>query len=381
MSFDGLKYVVVGSGFWGSVFAERIASVLNQKVLVIDKRNHTGGNSYSYIDKQTGVECHKYGCHIFHTDMKNIWDYVNGFSGFNAYKHKILITSKNKVYSMPVNLATINSYYNSNMTPSEAEALLKKERVKIKDPKNFEEKALSLIGRGLYETLIKNYTVKQWETDPKNLPSEIIARLPVRTSYDDNYYYDTYQGIPLEGYGGMIKKILSHKNITVKLNTDYYEIKNFLPENCKIIFTGMLDKFFGYKYGELKWRSLKFKWKRYNLRDFQGNAAMNFSDLDIPYTRIHEFKHYHPERKKVFESSKTIVCFEYPAGYKNGEEPFYPVNDEKNNYLHSKYLNEASKNKNIIVGGRLGAYRYWDMDKTIADSLNTFDSLCRKKFI
>lgn len=381
MNFDGLKYIVVGSGFWGAVFAERIASVLNKKVLVIDKRDHIGGNCYCETDKQTGIECHKYGCHIFHTSVKNVWDYINRFSEFNGYKHKVLITSKNKVYSMPVNLATINSYYNLNLTPFEAESLLKKERIKIKNPRNFEEKAVSLIGWGLYETLIKNYTVKQWGTDPKNLPAEIITRLPVRTNYNDNYYYDIYQGIPVEGYTKLLRKILTHRNIEVKTSVDYYDISEKIPKDCKIIFTGTLDKLFGYKYGRLKWRSLKFKWQKINRRDFQGNAAMHFADLDVPYTRIHEFKHYHPERKEFFESGKTIICYEYPADYKTGREPYYPVNDKENNSLHSKYLYEAGKNKNITVGGRLGSYRYWDMDKTIENSLNAFNIFARAKYI
>ncbi|MDD5021717.1 MAG: UDP-galactopyranose mutase [Endomicrobiaceae bacterium] len=381
MNFGGLKYIVVGAGFWGSVFAERLASVLNEKILVIDKRNHIGGNCYSKTDKKTGIECHQYGCHIFHTSLKNVWDYVNRFSEFNGYKHKVLILNKNKVYSMPVNLATINSYYNLNLTPVEAEALLKKEKDKIKNPKNFEEKAISIIGSGLYGTLIKNYTTKQWGTDPKNLSPEIIARLPVRTNYNDNYYYDMYQGIPIEGYTGLFGKILAHKNITVKLNTDYYEIKNMLPKDCKIIFTGMIDKFFDYKHGGLAWRSLKFKWKRYNRSDFQGNAAMHFADLDIPYTRIHEFKHYHTERTKIFESKKTVICYEYPADYKNGMEPYYPVNDKENNYLHAKYIKEAVKNRNIIIGGRLGSYQYWDMDKTIENALNTFNDFINKKYM
>ncbi len=376
MSFYGLKYLVVGTGFWGSVFAERIASVLNEKVLVIDKRKHIGGNCYSYIDEKTGIECHKYGSHIFHTSLQNVWDYVNRFSGFNNYKHRVLITSKNKVYSMPVNLATVNSYYNLNLKPFEADAFLKKEKGKIKNPSNFEEKAISLIGKRLYEAFIKNYTFKQWGTNPKNLPAEIITRLPVRTNYDDNYYYDIYQGMPLNGYTGIISNILSHKNITVRTDCDYYDIKNKLPKNCKIIFTGMPDKLSDYKYGRLRWRSLKFKWERHNCADFIGNAAMNFADLDVPYTRIHEFKHYHPEKKAIFEAPTTVICFEHPQQYREGREAYYPVNDKKNNELHEKYMNEISKNKNIIIGGRLGSYRYWDMDKTIENSLSTFKNYC-----
>lgn len=372
MGFDGLKYIVVGTGFWGSIFAERLASVLNEKVLVIDKRSHIGGNSYSEIDKKTGIECHKYGSHIFHTGSKNVWDYINKFSGFNTYKHKVLINSKNKIYSMPINLGTINSFYNLNLNPFEVDSFLKKEKGKIKNPKNFEEKAISLVGHKLYETFIKNYTIKQWGTDPKKLPTEIITRLPVRTNYNADYFSDTYQGMPLGGYSDLFQKLLAHRNIEVKLGLDYYKIKNKIPKDCKIIFTGMIDRFFDYKYGHLDWRSLKFVWQRHNYADFQGVATVNYADLDVAYTRIHEFKHYHPERKNIFESQKTTICIEYPQNYKEGKEAYYPINNKKNMDLYAKYKKEILKNKNIIIGGRLGSYQYWDMDKTIENSLNTF---------
>lgn len=378
MSFDGLKYIVVGAGFWGSVFAERLASVLNEKVLVIDKRNHIGGNSYSQTDKKTGVECHKYGSHIFHTSSKNVWDYVNKFSGFNTYKHKVLINSQNKIYSMPINLGTINSFYNLNLKPFEVDSFLKKEKGKIKNPKNFEEKAVSLIGYKLYEAFIKNYTLKQWATDPKNLPAEIITRLPVRKSYNADYFSDKYQGIPLDGYSGLFHKLLSHRNIEVKLGLDYYKIKNKIPKDCKIIFTGMIDKLFDCKYGQLDWRSLKFVWKRYNYVDFQGTTVINYTDLDVAYTRIHEFKHYHPERKNIFESQKTTICIEYPQNYQEGKEAYYPINNKKNTDLYTKYRKEILKNKNVIIGGRLGLYEYWDMDKTIDNALNSFNDFVNK---
>jgi len=372
VGFDGLKYIVVGAGFWGSVFAERLASVLNEKVLVIDKRKHIGGNSYSEKDIKTGIECHKYGSHVFHTSSQDVWKYINKFSGFNTYQHKVLINSKNKIYSMPVNLGTINSFYNLNLKPFEVDSFLKKEKGKIKNPKNFEEKAVSLIGYNLYEAFIKNYTLKQWKTDPKNLPAEIITRLPVRKNYNADYFADKYQGMPLDGYYGLFNKLLEHRNIEVKLGVDYYKIKNNVPKDCKIIFTGMIDRFFDYKYGHLDWRSLKFVWQRHNYADFQGVATVNYADLEVDYTRIHEFKHYHPERKNVFESKKTIICIEYPQDYKEGKEAYYPVNNKKNTGLYAKYKKEILKNKNIIIGGRLGSYQYWDMDKTIENSLNTF---------
>jgi len=380
MQYNGLKYLVVGSGFWGSVFAERIASELNEKVLVIDKRSHIGGNSYSEIDKSTGIEYHKYGSHIFHTSSQKVWNYINKFTEFNNYKHKVLTTYKNKVYFMPINLSTINSYYDLNLKPYEAEEFLQKEILKsnIKEPKNLEEKAISLIGKPLYEAFIKGYTQKQWENDPKNLPAEIITRLPVRKNYNINYFADAYEGIPLNGYGEAIKNILSHPNIEVQLNTDFYDIKEQIPQDCKIIFTGMMDKLFDYKYGELEWRSLNFEWQNQNVADYQGTTVMNFGDIEVPYTRIHEFKHFHPERKDVFTQDKTIISLEYPKTFKAGDEAYYPINNKRNSDMYELYKKEIEKSSNIIVGGRLGAYKYWDMDKAIENALNTFDVLKNK---
>lgn len=381
MSFEGLKYLVVGGGFWGAVFAERIATVLNERVLVIDKRNHIGGNSYSEIDSETGIEYHKYGSHIFHTDSQKVWDYINNFTSFNNYKHKVLATCKNKVYFMPINLSTINMYYNLNLSPSEAEDFIKKEIMKsnIKEPKNLEEKAISLIGKPLYEAFIKGYTQKQWSTAPVNLPAEIITRLPVRMDYNVNYFDSLYQGIPLGGYKKLFQNILSHKNIELKLNTDYYDIKDQIPATCKIIFTGMVDELFNYKYGKLNWRSLKFDWQKFDVSDYQGTTVMNFSDAEIPYTRIHEFKHFHSERQEIFESQSTIVCLEYPQNYISGAEAYYPINNKENNDIYALYQKEIEKNPNLIVGGRLGAYKYWDMDKTIENALNTFNLLFNKE--
>lgn len=382
MQYTGLKYLVIGSGFWGSVFAQQIASELNEKVLVIDKRDHLGGNSYSEIDAKTGIEYHKYGSHIFHTSSQMVWDYVNKFSKFNAYKHKVLTTYKDKVYFMPINLSTINSYYNLNLKPYEAEAFILEEIKKenINNPKNLEEKAISLIGRPLYEAFIKGYTQKQWETPPTNLPAEIITRLPVRKNYNVNYFSDKYEGIPINGYGEIIKKILSHPNIELKLNTDYYDIKEQIPADCKIIFTGMLDKFLNYKYGALDWRSLDFEWKTHDVADYQGTTVMNYGDIEVPYTRIHEFKHFHPERKEMFNKNQTLISIEYPKTFKIGEEAYYPINDEKNTKIYNLYKEEIKKNPNIIIGGRLGAYKYWDMDKAIENALDTFDLFKKEEF-
>lgn len=382
MSYNGLKYLVVGSGFWGAVFAERIASVLNEKVLVIDKRNHMGGNSYSEVHSDTGIEIHKYGCHIFHTGSQKVWDYINRFSRFNNYKHKVLTTHKNKVYPMPINLATINMYYNLNLKPSEAEIFIKEEVSKSKineEAKNLEEKAISLIGKPLYEAFIKGYTQKQWGTNPKELPNEIITRIPVRTDYNLNYFESLYEGVPIQGYNKLFQNLLSNKNIDLQLNTNYTDIKKQIPSSCKIIFTGMVDELFDYKYGKLDWRSLIFEWQNHNVADYQGTAVMNFSDVEVKHTRVHEFKHLHLERQDIFNSHKTLVSLEFPKTYTIGDEAYYPINNQKNSALYALYEKEIAKTPNLIVGGRLGSYKYWDMDKTIENSLETFDELLKKE--
>lgn len=369
-----MQYFIVGSGLWGSVMAERIASQLNEKVTVFEKRNHTGGNSHSSIDEETGIECHRYGSHIFHTSLPEVYEYINKFVTLNNYHHRIPVMHNGKVYSMPINLATINNFYNRTMTPTEAGEFLAKEieRDRVENPANLEEKAISLIGRPLYDAFIKNYTRKQWNKDPKELPAGIITRLPFRTSYNDNHFSDLWQGIPVEGYCGLFERLLSHPNITVELNTDYRDVKDKLPRDAKIIYTGMPDELFDCKYGPLAWRSLDFEWETAPVRDYQGCAVMNFTDANPPYTRIHEFKHYHPERTEPFNQDKTVICREYPRDYAKGKEAYYPVNDEVNNDIYARYRAEAEKNPNLILGGRLASYRYWDMDKAINDALQSF---------
>lgn len=367
-------YFIIGSGIWGSVLAERIASVIQQPVIIIDKRDHIGGNCYSSLDEKVGIECHRYGSHIFHTSLPQVWEYLSQFCEFTSYRHKVLITHGSKVYAMPINLFTINAFYGKNFTPTEAEAFLAAEiaRDHIANPANLEEKAISLIGRPLYEAFIRNYTRKQWGREPKDLPAAIINRLPFRTCYNMDYFTDMWQGVPKDGYFNLFKNMLTHPNITVRLNCDYADIKREIPSDAIVIYTGMPDQLFDYKYGELEWRSLRFEWETVPTRDFQGTTVMNYADLDVPFTRIHEFKHYHPERIGPFGSEKTVICREYPATYHKGDEAYYPVNDERNNALYAMYAKEADKTPGLILGGRLGAYRYWDMDKAVADALLTF---------
>ena len=370
-------FFIVGAGFFGAVLAERIARELQSPVTIFEQRAHFGGNSYSALDPETGIECHRFGSHIFHTSIPKVWHYITKFTEFTGYRHLVLTKHKGQVFSLPINLATINQLYQKNFTPKEAEDFLAEEiaKDKIANPKNLEEKAISLIGRTLYTAFIQNYTKKQWACDPKELPAEIITRLPVRTSYNNNYFADTWQGLPKDGYFTLFKNLLAHPNITIKYNCSYASIKAELPTSCKIIYTGIPDALFDYKFGRLPWRSLNFEWETLPIQDYQGIATMNYADADVPYTRIHEFKHYHPERQIPFNLKQTIICREYPKTYTPNDEPYYPINNAANNQLYALYAAEAKKDPRLILGGRLGLYKYFDMDKTIAAALETFEDL------
>lgn len=372
MDLGRYKYIVVGSGFFGATVAERVANDLDQKVLVVEKRDHIGGNSYSYIDAQTGIEIHLYGSHIFHTSDSEVWDYINRFSAFNNYRHKVLTRHDGKVYQMPVNLLTINSFYGIDLKPFEVEDFLKSEINKedIDKPANFEEMAITLAGRPLYEAFIKGYTAKQWQTDPRQLPASIITRLPFRNNYCADYFDDPFQGIPLEGYGKIFGKMLDHQNIKLQLDTDFFEIRNAIANNATIIYTGPIDRFFEYKYGRLSWRTLTFEKEVHNVKDYQGTSVMNFAQENAPYTRIHEFKHFHPER---VHSDMTLIFKEYSKATNQSEEPYYPVNTKEDKHILAQYQQEIAKQKNVIFGGRLGTYCYLNMDQVIAKALNVYE--------
>ena len=374
MDFAGFQYVVVGSGFFGATIAERIANDLRQPVLVLEARNHVGGNSYSEIEASTGIEIHTYGSHIFHTRDQAVWEYVNRFSPFNHYRHQVLTRWQGQSFFMPINLDTINRFYRRDMTPAEARDLLAREagREGIVAPKNFEEKAVSQIGRPLYEAFIRGYTIKQWGVAPTELPESIINRLPIRTNYNVNYFDDPYQGIPTLGYGTLFARMLDHPLIEVRLNTDFFAIRAQIPASATLIFSGAIDRFFDYRFGELSWRGLRFEREILAVDDFQGTAVMNFADEAEPFTRIHEFKHYHPEREH--RGGQTLICREYPAPFIKGEEPFYPVNTEEDKGKLARYWAEAKALGNVILGGRLGSYRYYDMDKVIREALTLYEN-------
>jgi len=373
VELQNLKYLVVGAGFFGSVIAERIAEDMGQRVAVIDKRNHIGGTSFSEEDKETGIEYHTYGSHIFHTSIEKVWRYINRFCTFNSYRHKVLTTYDNRIYQLPINLETINAFYGLNLKPSEAENFIKAEIEKegIGKPHNLEEKAISLIGKPLYQAFIKGYTTKHWGTDPRNLPADIITRLPVRFTYKTDYFDDPWQGIPRGGYGELFKNILSHKNIDLYLNTDFFDLRHLIPPDCCIVYTGRLDQFFDCKHGVLGWRTLTFDREVHQVGDFQGTAVMNYAEVSVPYTRTHEFKHLHEERE--YDQARTLILREYPKDHAGNDNPYYPINTVQDREMYKKYQEELEKTKNVIFGGRLAEYKYLNMDQTIASALKTYD--------
>ncbi len=360
MKYD---YLIVGSGLFGATVANRLKEK-GKKVLVIEKRNHIGGNVYT--ENIEGINVHKYGAHIFHTDYKDVWDYVNSFVEFNRYTNSPIARYKNEIYNMPFNMNTFSKIWDDVITPEDALRHINEEKKEITgEPKNLEEQAISLVGRTIYEKLVKEYTEKQWNRDCKELPAFIIKRLPVRLTYDNNYFNDRYQGIPIGGYTLLVEKMLD--GVEVKLNTDYLSDKEHFDSLAKkVIYTGPLDEYFNYSLGELEWRSLKFENKTFNTDNYQGNAVINYTSHDEKYTRSIEHKHF----EFVTDNKKTIVTFEYPADYKEGMEKYYTVNDDKNNALADQYRELAEKEKNVIFGGRLAEYKYYDMDDVIKKALD-----------
>lgn len=364
-------YLIVGAGLYGATFAYEAAKK-GKKCLVIDRRNHIGGNIY--CEKINDINVHKYGAHIFHTSNKEIWDYINQFAEFNRYTNAPVARYKNELYNMPFNMNTFNKLWGV-VTPEEAKQKIEKEKNEagIKEPKNLEEQAISLVGKTIYEKLVKGYTEKQWGKRATELPSFIIKRLPVRFIYDNNYFNDIYQGIPIGGYTQIIEKMLD--GIEVRLSCDYFENKEELENIAeKIIFTGPIDKYYGYKFGELEYRSLRFETEELDVENYQGNAVVNYTEYEVPYTRIIEHKHfeYGPSLGKIAEgktAQKTIITKEYPDKWIQGKEPYYTMNDEKNTSLYSKYKELADKDSKVIFGGRLGQYKYFDMDKVIIEAL------------
>ena len=351
-------YLVVGAGLFGCVFA-REATDAGKKVLVIDKRDGIAGNIRT--ESVEGINVHKYGAHIFHTSDKEVWEYVNRFAEFNNYINCPVAKYGNELYNMPFNMNTFSRMWNIT-TPAEAKAIIEKQRAEanVKEPRNLEEQALSLVGRDIYEKLVKGYTEKQWGRRATELPAFIIKRLPVRFVYDNNYFNDRYQGIPMGGYTAMCEKMLA--GIEVRTNTDYFADKAALDALAdKVLFTGMIDEYFGYRLGELEYRSLRFESEVLDTDNYQGNAVVNYTAYEVPYTRVIEHKHFEFGTQPV-----TVITREYPAVWKKGDEPYYPVNNEMNNALYAEYKALADKESNVLFGGRLGMYKYYDMDDTVS---------------
>jgi UDP-galactopyranose mutase len=369
----GYKLVVVGSGFFGATIAHKVAADLHLPVLVIEQRNHIGGNAYSEIDGETGIEVHRYGSHLFHTSNPEVWSFLNQFTGFNNYRHRVFTRHRSRTYTMPINLMTINAFFGLDLTPTQAREFIEQQAAAeaITRPQNLEEKAISLIGRPLYEAFVRSYTAKQWEVDPVELPAEIINRLPVRFNLNDFYFQDVYEGLPLIGYTELLRKLLAHEYIKTVTQCDFFEARESIPDGAPIVYTGPIDRFFGYQFGELGWRTLDFDVERLPVDDFQGAAVVNYPDPEFSFTRIHEFKHLHPERKY---GSKTVIMREFSRFARRGDEPYYPIGRPEDKFRYDQYRKLADSERNIIFGGRLGTYRYLDMHQAIAAALRAYQS-------
>jgi len=373
--------VVVGSGFFGLTVAERAATQLGKRVLVLDRRHHIGGNAYSEPEPETGIEIHKYGAHLFHTSNQRVWDYVNQFTDFTGYQHRVFTIYADQTYSMPVNLSTMCSYFGRALTPHQARALVAEQAAEIdgKEAANFEEKAVSLVGRPLYEAFFKGYTAKQWQTDPTELPAAIISRLPVRYTFDNRYFNDTYEGLPVHGYTAWIEAMADQPGIEVRLDTDWFDVRaEVLAQNPEVpvVYTGPLDAYFANVEGELGWRTLDFEQEVLrDCGDYQGTPVMNYADADVPFTRIHEFRHFHPERP--YPADKTVIMREYSRFAESGDEPYYPINTAEDRAKLAAYRQLATietAERNVLFGGRLGTYQYLDMHMAIGSALSMYDN-------
>lgn len=359
-------YLIVGAGLYGSVFA-REAALAGKKVKIIDVRSHVGGNIYT--EEMEGINVHKYGAHIFHTNDKEVWEYIQQFAEFNRFTNSPIANYKGELYNLPFNMNTFHQLWNVT-TPAEAKEMIQTQQAEFgsAEPANLEEQAISLVGKDIYEKLIKGYTEKQWGRPCNELPAFIINRLPVRFTYDNNYFNDKYQGIPIGGYTKIIEKMLDHPNIETQLGTDYFSQKEQLNGEAKrIIYTGMIDQYFNYAYGHLEYRSLHFDTNVLDNDNYQGNAVFNYTDSETPYTRVIEHKHF-----EAGNQEKTVITYEYPVEWTPEKEPYYPINDKKNSDLYRKYYNMAQSETNTVFGGRLGLYKYFDMHQIIKVALQTF---------
>ncbi|MFS8936933.1 UDP-galactopyranose mutase [Corynebacterium sp. c25Ua_89] len=374
--------IVVGSGFFGLTVAERAASQMGKKVLIVERRNHLGGNAYSEAEPETGIEVHKYGAHLFHTSNERVWNYVNQFTDFTDYQHRVFAMHNGTAYQFPMGLGLINQFFGKYYSPDEARQLIKDQagEFDVDEAQNLEEKAIALIGRPLYEAFIRDYTAKQWQTDPKELPAGNITRLPVRYTFNNRYFNDTYEGLPVEGYAAWLENMADHELIDVQLDTDWFEVREQVREenpDAPVVYTGPLDRYFDFSEGELGWRTLDFDLEVLPTGDFQGTPVMNYNDADVDYTRIHEFRHFHPERQDKYPKDKTVIMKEYSRFAESGDEPYYPINTPEDRTKLEAYRRRAAaeaRENNVLFGGRLGTYQYLDMHMAIASALSMFDN-------
>jgi UDP-galactopyranose mutase len=339
------------------------------------RRPHIGGNAWSEREPETGIEVHRYGAHLFHTSNRRVWEYVNRFTDFTGYQHRVYSVTKGQVFPLPINLATICQYFGRHLTPDQARELVREQAAEI-DPdhaENLEEKAVSLIGRPLYEAFIRGYTEKQWQTDPRELPAEVITRLPVRYTYDNRYFSDDHEGLPVDGYTAWLERMADHPRIDVVLRVDYFDVRHLVAAGTPVVYTGPLDRYFDYSEGRLGWRTLDFEQEVLPIGDFQGTPVMNYADTDVPWTRIHEFRHFHPERS--YPSDRTVVVREYSRRADPGDEPYYPVSTPADRAMLARYRERAATEPDVLFGGRLGSYQYLDMHMAIAAALTLVDNV------
>jgi UDP-galactopyranose mutase len=371
--------VVVGSGLFGLTIAERAATELGLDVIILERRSHLGGNAYSEADAETGIEVHRYGAHLFHTSNERVWEYVNRFTSFTDYVHRVYTDYRGEVFPLPINLGTINQFFRSAHGPAAARALVAEQAGEVTEIGNLEEKAVSLIGRPLYEAFIRGYTAKQWQTDPTLLPAEIISRLPVRYSYDNRYFNDAHEGLPVDGYTAWLTRMAEHPRIEVQLETDFFDgHRDRMVGQVPIVYTGALDRYFEWSEGDLAWRTLDFETEVVPVGDFQGTAVMNYADENVPYTRILEFRHFHPER--AYTQDATVVAREFSRFAVRADEPYYPVNSAEDRAMLQRYRERADAETDVYFGGRLGTYKYLDMHMAIASALTMWDNTLAPRF-
>lgn len=370
--------LVVGAGFFGLTVAQRCAEELGLRVTVIDRRSHIGGNAYSRIDPSTGIEVHAYGAHLFHTSNERVWEYARRFTSFTDYRHRVYTTHRGEVYPMPINLGTVNQFFRSALGPAQARELIASQSAEIDSNQvnNLEEKAISLIGRPLYEAFVKGYTAKQWQTDPVDLPASIISRLPVRFTYDNRYFSDRYEGLPRHGYTAWLEALADHPNIEVRLDTDFFDGgpwgRSAVVGQIPVVYTGPVDRYFDYREGDLSWRTIDFEEEVLPVSDYQGCPVMNYADTDVPYTRVLEFRHLHPERD--YADDATVIVREYSRFAARADEPYYPINTPTDRGRLLRYRELAAAEQGVFFGGRLGTYQYLDMHMAIASAMNMVDT-------